>query len=71
MSRTISKYDKKCDKCSLCKKLRILTKHHLFPRCHHKEQEYIALYGGSKMRRSKIFVCSFCHIGIHSVFSTK
>ena len=69
--RTTNICRKKCDKCLLCKKLRMLTKHHLFPRCYHKDQEYIVRHGLSKMRNHKIFVCKFCHKGIHSIFSNK
>lgn len=61
----------KPDACELCNRQDRLTKHHLIPRCRHKNKKNKKLFNRLEVKQRAIWICRPCHSNIHAVLSEK
>ncbi len=57
--------------CELCKREDRLTKHHLIPRCRHKNKRIRNTFKRTQVRERILWLCRGCHSNIHAVLTEK
>jgi hypothetical protein len=60
-----------CQKCELCGRSTVLTRHHLIPRTRHRNKRTQKRFARDEMQTRILWVCRSCHNHIHETFSEK
>src|SRR5690606_4435719 len=58
--------------CALCRReVRVLTRHHLIPRCRHDARLRRRVPGRAEAERATVGLCRPCHVNVHQNVSEK
>lgn len=61
----------KPETCELCEREDRLTRHHLIPRCRHKNKKNKKIFDRVEVKTRILWICRPCHSNIHAVLDEK
>ncbi|MBP5981667.1 MAG: hypothetical protein KA748_15855 [Halomonas sp.] len=61
----------KPERCELCQRQALLTKHHLIPRALHNKPRYRKRYSREERLTAILWLCHACHRHIHRLYSER